>query len=662
MDRNASAGFDSMGEPSADAPHRITFGVFELDLRSGELRKSGTRLNLQQQPLQLLSVLLEHPGELITRDELRKRLWPEDTFVDFEHGLNAAVKRLRDVLGDSADSPRFVETVPRRGYRFVAPASIPNDAPLPAARTAAPRWRWSAWITGVAAAGALGFGLRALQRGSMDVSLPAQGSSATSAASHEGDLAVLPLQVLTPIDPALEYLRIGIPDTIITRLAAIRSLRLRPTSAVIRFGKGSIDIRRAAEELRVKHVLTGTLRSQGNRYRLNLQLVRAADGAVVWARPYEIPSHDLASLQDDAVAEHVVRALSLTLTAAERERVHRRYTQNGAAYAEFLHGRSLLVEYTERRMLEAMGKFEAALARDPGYAVARASLAMALAWYSVRYVAEGNAGQWGARAEEQAMLALRQDPNLAEGHLALASAAGTAYRNFDWPRVLDETAVALSLDPNLHLAHTARARAFFHYGLFRGVEIETEAAAALAGGSSVEDDRMRFYAALHSGHFAQAVTLGEALQRRTDAVAIPTNLALALYYVGDKGRAFEGLRTAKRSGMPDLRAQAALASLEAAVGRHGTARALVGRILEQPYRDHHIAYSLAVTHAQLGQMDEAARWLTEAAKTGFPCYPWFIRDPLLEPLRNSAQFRQLEPGLRQTFEADSTRYGTSGSR
>jgi Tol biopolymer transport system component/DNA-binding winged helix-turn-helix (wHTH) protein len=119
-----------MGEPPPHAPRLVRFGVYELDLRSGELRKSGARLTLQQQPLELLSVLLEQPGQLVTRDELRKRLWPDDTFVDFEHGLNAAVKRLRDTLGDSADSPRFVETVPRRGYRFIAPTSVNGLTPL----------------------------------------------------------------------------------------------------------------------------------------------------------------------------------------------------------------------------------------------------------------------------------------------------------------------------------------------------------------------------------------------------------------------------------------------------------------------------------------------------------------------------------------------------
>ena len=230
-------------------------------------------------------------------------------------------------------------------------------------------------------------------------------------------------------------------------------------------------------------------------------------------------------------------------------------------------------------------------------------------------------------------------------------------RDFDWARVLDETAVALALDPNLHLAHTARARVFYHFGLFDGTVAEAEAAAALAGESSVEDDRAVFYAALFGGRFAEALRLGEQLQRRTDAVAIPTQLALAAYYLGDTTRAFAALRGANRSGSPDLRAQAALASIEAAAGRRDAARSIVARIIAQPYRDHHIAYGIATTYAQLGEFDEAARWLTEAANTGFPCYPWFLKDPLLEPLRKSPQFRLLEPTIRRTFEAHSSRYG-----
>src|SRR5262245_3317154 len=140
-----------MPEPSAVASRVVRFGVFELDVRSGELRKAGVRLSLPDQPLQVLIALLERPDELVTRDELRQRLWPSDTFVDLEHGLNAAVKRLRDVLGDSADTPRFIETVPRRGYRFITP--VDGTAPIPA-RRASSRWWWgpAAALAGIIAA------------------------------------------------------------------------------------------------------------------------------------------------------------------------------------------------------------------------------------------------------------------------------------------------------------------------------------------------------------------------------------------------------------------------------------------------------------------------------------------------------------------------------
>ena len=178
-----------MTDASAPAHSLVRFGVFELDLRSGELRKSGARLNLQQQPLQLLSVLLEQPGELVTREELHKRLWPDDTFVDFEHGLNAAVKRLRDTLGDSADSPRFVETVPRRGYRFVAPASVPGGPVAPNGRGAGrwrARWRWP--LVGVGAAGAIALGIWLLLKAPVRVNA---GEDALSARVSRGPVTQL---------------------------------------------------------------------------------------------------------------------------------------------------------------------------------------------------------------------------------------------------------------------------------------------------------------------------------------------------------------------------------------------------------------------------------------------------------------------------------------
>ena len=188
-----------MSETPADSPRHVRFGVFELDLQSGELRKSGSRLALQQQPLQLLSVLLERPGELVTREDLRKRLWPDDTFVDFEHGLNAAVKRLRDTLGDSADSPRFVETVPRRGYRFIAPTNLPHSSVAPTT-PAAGRWRvgW-VWMTvGAAVVAAIVLGTLALRKPPLqdtptpDASLPRGPAGPVKRLTHGSDLNLEP--------------------------------------------------------------------------------------------------------------------------------------------------------------------------------------------------------------------------------------------------------------------------------------------------------------------------------------------------------------------------------------------------------------------------------------------------------------------------------------
>ena len=408
-------------------------------------------------------------------------------------------------------------------------------------------------------------------------------------------------------------------------------------------------------------MLTGTLRAHGDRYRLNLQLVRVGDGAVVWGRPYDIASQDLASLQDDSVAEHVARALSLTLTAAERERVHRRYTQNGAAYTDFLQGRALLVEYTERRMLEAIGKFEAALARDPSYALARASLAMAFASYSVRYVGRRRCGPMGracggagdARAPPGPEPG-RRAPGARErrrhgvSELRLATRArrdcrGAVSRPEPAPRAHGPCPGALPLRA-VPAARQPRPKRPPRWPASRASR--TIACVSTPRSTAVASARRLGWARLCTSEPMPSRFL---LIWRWRPITPATRLARS-----------QALRAARRRGVPDLRAQAALASLEAAAGRHDAARTIVSRILAQTYRDHHIAYSLATTHAQLGQMDDAARWLTEAANTGFPCYPWFVRDPLLEPLRHSPQFRQVEPELRRTFEALSMRYGTSG--
>jgi DNA-binding winged helix-turn-helix (wHTH) protein/TolB-like protein/Tfp pilus assembly protein PilF len=629
---------------------RAHFGRFQFDASSGELYKDGRRVRLQEHPRLVLVALLERPGEIVTRDELRLRLWKADTFVDFEHGVNTAVKKLRQALGDAAESPSFIETLPRRGYRFVGRLDLPvtpgddSDGLAPAVVAPAPHdtdWRrrpvvWATCAFLVAVLGVTAW----LVRRSTNPQEPKP--SAHPAAAQ---LAVMPFRVLGESSSAMPYLGVGIADAITTRLANTRAIALRPTSAVLPFHNAQADPAKVAAALAVQHVLVGTIQPVDQIYRVSVQLV-GKDGVAVWGRTFDEPRAALLDLQDH-IAEQVASALRVELSGAERAVLHVRHTDNPAAYDMYLRGRSLLVNYTEANMREAISYFERALSLDQDYALARAGIATASAWFSVRYAYENEALAWGKRADEEARHALDQDAALADAHFAIASAAGTLYGGFEWPVVLDRTAAALSIDRSLDLAHLARMRAYYHLGLFGQAREEARLARELNPNPNVEMARLEIAMELFDGQFTRALERAGALLPRTDAPAVRHYLGLARYYTGDASGARDMLSSAMRGGRPDARSQASLASIEAATGRASDARARIATILRGPYMDHHVAYSLGAAFAQLGDVTESLDWLERAAATGFPCYPWFERDQLLEPLRRDPGFARLLARLRE---------------
>jgi DNA-binding winged helix-turn-helix (wHTH) protein/TolB-like protein len=643
---------------SSAAPQRVRFGRFEFDAAAGELYREGQRVRLQEQPRQVLAALLERPGEIATREELRERLWKTDTFVDFEHGLNTAVKKVRQALGDSADEPEFIETLARRGYRFIAPVRPMPAAALVGAAPPAPAaarllaevhrpWRvparralrWGAtFVLLLGAAAAVWVGQRSRNAGSAP---PAQ-QGATQ-------LAVMPLRVLGSSQARdSSYIGVGIADAITTRLANIRQMGLRPTSAVLPYKDGQSDPARVAATLGVQYLLLGTIQPAEHTYRVSVQLVRA-DGVAVWGHTYDEPDVELLQLQDH-IAEQVASALQVQLSPPERARLHVRYTRNPAAYDLYLRGRALLVNYTEANMREALDYFEQALALDQTYALARAGLATGAAWFSVRYAYDAEALAWGKRADKEARRALDQDPSLADAHLAIASAAGTLYGGFNWTIVLDRTAEALALDPSLDLAHVVRMRAFYHLGFLDEAREEAELARALNPFPNVETSRLEVATDLFAGHFPIAAQHATALLQRTQMPAIQQYLGLARYYTGDLAGAQAMLTSVKRGSQPDARAQASLASIEAAAGLRLQARARATAVAGGAYMDHHVAYSLGAAFAQLGDLDESVSWLKRSAETGFPCYPWFERDTLLEPVRRHASFVRLLDGIRAAHD------------
>jgi TolB-like protein/DNA-binding winged helix-turn-helix (wHTH) protein len=616
------------------AGRRMKFGRFELDPATGELWREGTPVKLQDQPAQVLVALLDRPGEIVTREELRRRLWAADTFVDFEHGLNTAIKKLRQALGDSAENPRFVETLARRGYRFIAPVTVNGTAPG-AVRGGRRRSAFAALVAVVALSAAIG-SLWLWRRASTE--------PAHVGAPDRVELAVLPFRVLSD-DPRQAFLGIGIADAITTRLANVRTLRVRPTAAAIKYDPARVDLRQVGLELETDHIVVGTLRYVDETFRVNVQLVRTEDGVPVWGRNYDVTRSKLLDLED-AVAEPIAAALQVQLTPAERARMQRVHTRNPAAYEAYLEARTLMANYTDSKMREAIERYERALTLEPDYALARAGLAIALSWFSVRYAYEADARVWARRADEEATKALARDPNLGEAHLAIASAAGTLYGGFDWQKVLAETSRALVLDPTLDLAYTTRSRAFYHLGLFDQAAAEYRLQRELNPLPGVESERLLAATELFSGQFAGARKRAEALAAQTDAPVVRTYLGLAQFYLGETDKATATLEAVRRGPSPDVRSQAALASLVAARGDAEEARRLIKAVVDGPYMDHHVAYSLGAAFAQLREPAAAITWLKRARDEGFPCYPWFTIDPLLDPVRAdpgfAARIRDLE--------------------
>jgi DNA-binding winged helix-turn-helix (wHTH) protein/TolB-like protein/Tfp pilus assembly protein PilF len=626
-----------------------------LDPSAGELYRDGERIHLQEHPRQVIVALLERPGEIVTRDDLRERLWKSDRFVDFEHGLNTAVKKARQALGDSAEAPEFIETLARRGYRFIGrveplePAGAdvtgsPAETALPSSARRATSWArrpvlWAAaLLLLVVGAVAIWFA----QRTADQQESPGTRQAATA------QLAVMPLRVLTESGNDSAYLGVGLADAITTRLANTRQITLRPTTAVLQFKDAQSDPSRVAASLGVEHLLSGAIQLTDRTYRITVQLVRA-DGVMVWGRTFDEPRAALLQMQDH-LAEQIVSVLQVELSPPERARLHVRYTNNPTAYDLYLRGRSLLVNYTEANMREAIEYFERALETDANYALARTGVATASAWFSVRYAHEAEALAWAKRADEEARRALEQDSSLADAHFAIASAAGTTYGGFAWNIVLDRSAAALALDPSLDLAHLIRMRAYYHLGLFDEARQEGRLAQAINPSHSVEFSRLEIALLLFGGLFDAAVEQSTALMPRTDAPAVRHYLGLARYYAGDANGAREMLASITRRGRPDVRALASLASVEAATGMRDEARARVASILRGSDLDHHVAYSLGAALAQLGDAAESLMWLERAADTGFPCYPWFERDSLLDPVRHHAAFVRLLGRLRDAHE------------
>ena len=607
--------------PVPDGPHgeraRYCFGVFDFDAGTLELRKDGRAARVRPQSLRLLALLVARAGDLVPRDEIQRALWGSDTFVDFDQGVNHCIKELRLALGDAAESPRFIQTLPRRGYRFIAPVASAPLAPPPEVSAPAPRRRQRLWPWAAALAVAVAVVFLATKQ-------------ASGPTPRGATLSVQPFK-----SPAGEpTLGAGLASVIAARLGGQQLISILPSG---RAGDAAL-------------VLDGEIATGAGAMTVVARLSDTATGAMVWSQSFRLRPDELFNI-DNVVAERVVAALNLRLAAAEQDRLRRRYTANADAYADYLRGKAAAVHYTQAGTREAVQAFERALTRDPSYALARAGLAMACADMYLRFAPPAEVEQWGVRTVDEARAALELDPDLAEAHLARAAVARK--REFDWGETMAASRRALVLNPNLDQARFFMAAAYYHLGYMEEALIEMEKGRALHGGDLVEPRRIEALVALFAGRFVPARGHLEEVSRLSSQAIGDTYLALAHYYSGnvDRGRVMLASLASSTSAATATRSAAALAGVLAAVGQPEEARRQLRLVLARDYRDHHVAFSVGAAYAQLGDATAALRWLRTSADTGFPCLPWFERDPLLQPLRQHPDYAGLLAYVRARRES-----------
>ncbi|HET9178425.1 MAG TPA: winged helix-turn-helix domain-containing protein [Terriglobia bacterium] len=443
----------------------VRFGVFRVEVKSQELYKNGFRVKLQNQAFQALTLLLERAGEVVTREELRRRLWPGDTFVDFDEGLNAVMKKLRYALGDSAGNPRFIETLPRVGYRFIAPV-IPDSAPAEQqeAQDAIPQVasasrRKAVLLAGVSLAAAL-----SLAAGYF---VWRHFHSAAGLATGTVRVAVLPLENLSH-DPEQEYFADGITDELITKLARFTSLEVRSRTSVMGYKGVRKSLSEIASELRVDAVMEGTVARSGNTVRITAQLIDARTDRLIWADDFEGQLTDMLRVQND-LARSIADGVRVQLTNPERDLLTHAPAIDAEAYEFFLRGLYFYNRYTSQDQQRAIEFYQKALSLSPKYAPAH--LGLASSYFLQAGFGTMPARDFAPKAEAEAMEAVREDRSLGDA-LCLIAIIRAVYDN-KWAEAESEFKRGLELSPNSSGCH--QPYSFYLAGVGRREEAVAEA-------------------------------------------------------------------------------------------------------------------------------------------------------------------------------------------
>jgi TolB-like protein/DNA-binding winged helix-turn-helix (wHTH) protein/Flp pilus assembly protein TadD len=616
----------------------VRFGVFQLDLASGELYKHGIRLKLQDQPIQVLTVLLERPGQVVSREELRQRLWGDDTFVDFDHSLNISINKLRDALGDSASTPRFIETLPRKGYRFIAPAVVEVEAQAlikqehsteasAGSPPGGPKKRPMALITSLAAA-ILVSGLIVWMR---------TWPSATPPGSGKMLLAVLPFENLTG-DQNEDFFVAGLHEEMITQLGRVHPSRLGviARNSVTQYAGQHTPVTQIAHDLHVSYVVDGAVRSAGDRFRISAQLIQTSDQTQLWAETYDVGMKDILKLQED-VARRVADSLALEfLPEAQRELVAT-HTQNVEAYEAYLRGRYLWSFETRSAIDQAIAEFQKAIRLDPNYAPAYAGLADA-------YLVLGGYGfvppeQAFPAGKEAAAKALELAPNLSDAYSSLGFSA--FYYDWNWPEAERMLRKAIELEPNNQLAHEFYGSFLHIMGRLDEAEVQCRIAMELGPMSAwIHDDKG--WLLLTRGRPQEAAEeFRKAIEFNSRFPAAHLSLAVAYSRLKEFDRALAEVHTAEELGGDPTRVMEVLGSTQALSGDVAAAKATVQRLISGKFQGRVSPYSVALIYTALGRKPDALDWLEKGYREKESWLPWIGVLREWDSLRSEPRFAEL---------------------
>ena len=624
---------------------RLTFGVFELDLRAGELRKRGLRVRLQQQPFQVLALLIEHAGEVVSREDLQKAVWPADTFVDFDHGLNKTINKIREAIGDSAESPRFVETVARRGYRFIADVRIVDAAaaatavsavPVPAVAESTDRrdaetlpsvaarrvqfsgWQLSALMVFAAAAAVVAWKL-----------LPGPGSRAIRS------LAVLPLENLSS-DASQEYFADGMTEQLISDLGHISALRIISRTSVMGYKHTRKSLPEIANELNVDGVVEGTVLRSGDTVRITAQLIEAAADRQVWSQSYQGELRDALALQG-RVARAIADEIRINVNPSEQATLNSRAVVDPAAYESYLKGRYFWNKRTADGLKVALAYFSQAVDEDAGYAQAYSGLSDTYALLGDWQYAVMTPKEALPKAKAAATKALELDPALGEAHNSLAFCLDGFDWNFD--AAGKEFQRAIDLNPGYATAHHWYA---WHLALLRRYD---EAIAEMRKAATLDPLSLVITADL-AELLALAHSYDESIVWSRKAVELDPDFGLAHNHLGQAylhkhmlGEAIAELQQAVGLSKGSPTCIANLARAYAAAGRRADAEHLLSDLKNRSQPGQSFGPEIAVIEASLGARDEAMHWLELGYEERFN--PGVLIRPGFDPLRADPRFQAL---------------------